>query len=330
MENVEEQIFSYPHLSVEEQREVEAYVEQHPEWASLFRDILVIESLAREIQVDEEADSLVAVYVVSRHIQLERPSPMLAKQLDSFEQKLKDRPDLQERVEAARRRLERVEAGLDPVAHFEEVTGHTLTTDEQQSTRDAERGASSGSDFSPFSWALVDRVLPLPLAVRGVGALLVALVGVYAVLFAASEASQSTLDRLAAVTVSDQVVQSYYSTNTRSVAAPTDSFGVDKLYLDALSTLRRARTSTLGLFPSYDMEALARVETQLGKVVDRMKPDSFLALEAQFYLGKVYLAQGKVEAARGCFKTVIKQQGRRLEEARTILQTLHETSPTGS
>jgi predicted negative regulator of RcsB-dependent stress response len=172
--------------------------------------------------------------------------------------------------------------------------------------------------------------MALPLAVRGVGAVAVLLLGTYAVLFAASTASQSTLDRLAAVDVSNQMVESYYSTNTRGASPPSaDTMRAGTLYLDALATLRDARTSTLGLFPSYDADALDRAEAQLRQVLNRTDQDSFLALEAQFYLGKAYLAQGRVDAARTRFETVVEREGRRAQEARRILDVLREEAPGG-
>jgi hypothetical protein len=187
-----------------------------------------------------------------------------------------------------------------------------------------------GRDSASPIRALVDRVLALPLAVRSAGAALLVLLGTYAALFVASTASQSPLDRLAAVSVSDQMVESYYSTSARGAGTTSDTQRVGDLYLDALSTLRGARTSTLGLFPSYDTTALRRAETRLKHVLDRTESGSFLALETQFYLGKVYLAQGRPDSARPRFETVVEREGRRVQDARRILRTLRTEYPGGA
>jgi hypothetical protein len=164
--------------------------------------------------------------------------------------------------------------------------------------------------------------------VRWGGAAIALLLGAYVVLFAASEASQSTVDRLAAVDVSNQVVDNYSSTATRSAVPARDTLTADQLYVDALTAVRNARTSTLGLFPRYDDSKLSRAEQLLTRVLDRTESGSFLALEAQFYLGKVRLAKDQVESARSNFVTVVEQEGRMAGEARSILETLQEEGPS--
>ena len=335
MNEVEEQILSYPHLPDEKKREVEAYVEDHPEWAELLRDVRSLESLTRDVRGDAKGadEPHLTAYVMAQYLETEVRSSALAAAFEDLERRMEEDPALRERVEAARRRLRRAEAEVDPVAQFESLTGHSLSPDaadaagapEERSSGADRRDADRAAAGSPPSVA--DRILALPLAVRGMAAAVAVLLGAYAVLFAASTASQSTADRLAAVDVSDQMVESYYSTNTRSAAAPSDTMRVDDLYLGALSTLRGARTSTLGLFPSYDAEALERAEAQLKEVLTRTETDSFLALETQFYLGKTHLAQGRIEAARKRFETVVEQGGRRAPEARSILEALREEVP---
>jgi len=333
MNDVEEQILSYPHLSDEKKRRVEAYVEEHPEWAPLLRDVRALESVARDGGEPISEEPLLVAYVVAQHLQFEVESEAMAEAFEAFERRMEEDVALRERVEAARRRLRRAEAKIDPVSQFEALTDHSLTTEEASASASgtaaaadrssADRGVSSVQSF-------VDRVMALPLAVRGLGAAVVVLLGTYAALFVASTASQSPLGRLATVEVSEQMMESYYSSPTTRSAAPTsDTAQVGPLYLEALSTLREARTSTLGLFPSYDSTALRRAETQLSRVLDRTEAGSFLGLEAQFYLGKTYLAQGRVDSARARFAAVVENEGRRAEEARRILRDLQNVSPEG-
>jgi TolA-binding protein len=267
---------------------------------------------------------------VARHLGTGDEAPALAEAFEALERRMEEDPALRERADAARRRLRKAEAAVDPVSQFEELTGHSLSPEPSPAPADASTGGAPAADREPAAptTSVVDRLLSLPLAVRGVGAVAVLLLGTYAALFVASTASQSTLDRLAAVDVSDQMVESYYSTNTRSATAPTaDTTQAGTLYLDALATLRGARSSTLGLFPSYDAEAIKRAEAQLKRVIDRTEQDSFLALEAQFYLGKALLAQGRVDAAWARFETVVENEGRRAQEARRLLDTLQEEAP---
>lgn len=327
MDNVEEQILSYPHLSVDKKREVESYVEAHPEWASLLEDVRAIESLVRN--VDDSDDALLTTYVVVQHLHPEQASSELKDAFRRLEQKMNDNSDLRERAEATRKRLEDAEAAIDPVVQFEELTGHSMEPNTEEASATAESTASSRNTSTSLS-ALLDELLRLPLAVRGVGAAVALLLGTYTVLFVASEASQSTLDRLATVNVSSQVVDNYTSTATRSAMPSADTVTADQLYVKALTAVRNARTSTLGLFPSYNTKTLNRAEELLTQVLDRTEAGSFLALEAQFYLGKVKLAQGQVEPARSHFKIVVQREGRMAAEAHSILKTLQEEYPAGS
>jgi hypothetical protein len=286
--------------------------------------------------VDETQSSsaFLTTYVVVQHLHPDQASSELKEAFRRLEQKMDNDPELRKRADAARRRLEDAEAAVDPVAQFEKFTGHSLEPEEAEAPASAEtttaahETARDRGTVAPL-WAFVDELLRLPMVVRGVGAAVVLLLGTYAVLLAASEASQSTLDRLAAVNVSNQVVDNYTSTATRSAVPSPDTLTADQLYVDALTAVRKARTSTLGLFPSYDTEKLDRAETLLNQVLDRAEPGSFLALEARFYLGKVQLARGQVEPARSNFKIVVKREGRMAAEARTILETLHEEYPVG-
>jgi len=332
MNDVEEQILSYPHLSDAKQQEVEAYVEAHPEWAPLLRDVRALESVARGDGGAFSDEPLLVAYVVTRHLRVEVESETMGEAFEAFERRMEADGGLRERVDAARRRLRSAEAKVDPVSQFEELTGHSLAA-ETSADADAvadELARSSADRDGASVRSLVDQVLALPLAVRGLGAVVVVLLGTYVGLFVAGTASQSPLDRLATVEVSEQMMDSYYSSpTTRSASPSSDTAQVGRLYLDALSTLRGARTSTLGLFPGYDSTALRRAETQLNRVLDRTEADSFLALEAQFYLGKAYLAQGRVDAARQRFETVVENEGRRAEEARRILRELRDVSPEG-
>lgn len=334
MQHVEEQILSYPHLSAEKQREIESYVEDHPEWASLLRDVRSIESLVRGEGKNTASDALLTTYVVVQRLHPGDVPPELDEAFQRLEQRIQKQPELQKRAEAIRERLTTAEAAVDPVAHFEALTGHALEPEAESAPASADattssRESTSEPETTPSPTALLDELLRLPLAVRWGGAAIALLLGAYVVLFAASEASQSTLDRLAAVDVSNQVVDNYNSTATRSAVPSRDTLTADQLYVDALSAVRDARTSTLGLFPSYDAKKLDRAEELLTRALDRTESGSFLALETQFYLGKVRLAKGQVDAARSNFRTVVEQEGRMAAEARSILETLRTEVPEG-
>ncbi len=326
MENIKEQIFAYPQLSTEEQRAVEAYVEANPEWASLLRDIRKIES---SIQEFPDAGPVLTTYVVAQCVGMEEPSPMLRDAFARLERALEQDDELRDRAEEIRSRLERAEKEIDPVSHFESLTGHSLTGSGGSDTSSEATGSQNDRSVQQqgagsFVWQLVDEFRALPLVVRGIGATLGVLLVGYFVLFTVDTATQSPLDRLAAVEVSDQMVESYYSTETRGAAPAADTLTTDELYLRSLSTLREAESSTFGLFQRYNPDSLRRAEKGLRRVLERTDPNSFLALEARFYLGKTYLARERVDEACTHLETVVEEDGRRADEARRILDALDE------
>ena len=315
MNDVEEQILSYPHLSAEEQREVEAYVESNPEWASLLQDVRSIEALSASAQTGLPSDPLLATYVTIRHLHPEEDVPPgLDTAFSKLETRIEHDASLRQKVDAAQRQLREAEAAIDPVSHFEALTEHTLEKETEPASTESPGTAPS----------LLKVFLNLPRLARWGAVVAVVLVGTYGALYGVSQATQSTLDRLAAVEVSDQVVENYATTELRGAQSGTDTASVDDQYLEALSVLREARSSTLGLFPQYDPERLEQAKQDLDRVLEQVEPGSFLALEAHFYLGKIALAQEEVDAAQRHLKTVVRREGRRADEAYEILKTLQQ------
>jgi len=350
MNTIEEQILAYPHLSSKEQREVEAYVQDHPEWTSLLRSVRTLEALARSAEVSEEAElteaNLLATYVVLKRLSPASIPPALREPFARLEKQVEHDDELQDRIETMRRRVESAEASVDATTHFEELTGHRLPSEDApvqlkengstapaspagpRSVQDRDRSADRSPTKSDSHDRAAARILSVP--ARWAMAALVLIAVLYGGLYAASWASQSTLDRLARVDVNEDVIESYQARVRSPIAAARNDTTPDDLYLQALPLLRSARTSTLGLFPHVDHKKLREAEGLLQRVIGQTEPGSFLQLEAHFYLGKINLAQGEVEVARDHFKTVVQQEGRRTTEAYQVLKRLEETYPAAS
>jgi hypothetical protein len=325
MDDIEERILSYPHLFRDRQREIEAYVEKNPEWAPLLRDVRSVEDLSANLRADLPSDTLLTTYVMVQHLDGNGDmSPQLRKAFDRMEAHIEKDDALRREVEAAQRRLTEAEAAIDPVFHFETLTEHELEVEPGPDETEGADAVGSTSESAPSptpSWK--DVLWGLPRLVRRGLAVAVILTGVYGGLYGLSLTTQSTLNRLAALDISDQVVDNYANARMRS-ATPEASSPVDEEYVEALSLLEDARVSTLGLFPRYDPDRLAQAEQHLETVLERAAPDSFLALEAHFYLGKIALAQEDIDAARSHFKTVVQREGRQTQEAHEILKTLQQ------
>lgn len=328
MENVREQILSYPQRSAEEQRRVEKYVEAHPEWAPLFRDIRRLESFLRKAGGD---DPILTSYVVAQEVEMEGLSSTFEEAFGRIERALDEDEELRAQIDEMQEQFEQAEADLNPVSHFESVTGHSLSDREDGSASLGEPSRdnpdappqASGSRGAQGGAALL---LSLPPIVQRIGSGLLGLLAVYLGLFAIDQATQSTFDRLATIEVSDQMVESYYSSQTQRTVSGPDTTTVDDVYLGSLATLRQAESTTFGLFREYHRDSLRHAKRGLERVLNRTEPSSFLASEARFYLGKLCLAEKRIEKARAHFEAVVQQDGRRAPEAQRILKSLEETS----
>ena len=333
MKEIEQHILNYRELSPEEREAVEAYVAEHPEWTSLLREVKGLEALAEEARLfdaPEDAENALAYYVVARHLHPGGLSPALRELFADLEARLDTDAELRARCEAMEARLQEVMDAIDPVAHFEQLTGRQLKNrgsggangsadapDETQTAPDRPP-KSSGTSFG----VRVKRVS------RWVGMAAVALAAFYGVLFTASKLSQSEVEALSFVAMSEMELEGY-SVRTRS-ASPSpeeEAPSTDVLYQRALSALQSAQTSTLGLFPRFDEQELSRAESLLQQVVEQEEENSFLQLEAYFFLGKAHLAQGKVDSARADFKRVVIGEGRRTQDASAILERLQQIAP---
>ncbi len=335
MKSPQEHILAYPHLSSEDKKEVEVYVDEHPEWKPLLRDVRALESLAHDAQrisALPPGDEVLATYVMAQGLYPGGAPPSMRDAFKRLEARMETDADLRAQYERVRSHLEELDAAFDPPAHFEDLTGHAALrdADAQSASSDpdnAETGASSRAvrEPEPPSRTTAERVSAWGMSAAGrwTIAAVALLVVVYGALYVGSRLSQDPLDRLASVRVDQDVLDSY-QVRTRSVAPDPGSTSVDQTYLTALRTLDEARQSTLGLFPHYEADKLDRAEELLLTVVEQTDDGSFLQLEALYYLGNVQLARGNVERARRSLKAVAQLEGRRAEEAYAILKELQQ------
>lgn len=307
---LEEKIFIYPQLSEEEQREVDRYVERHPELAPLLDEVKVAgvfdsDRLRETTPPNREA---LAYYVATRHFSARALPPALQPLFERIEQRLAADPEWRAQYEAFVRRLEAAADRSDPAAQFEALSGHTLESQEVPADR------SSRHDPHPRGtrrarWAAV--------------AVLVCL-GLYGMLWVADGLMQSDMERLAAVESSELQLEGYTTTMRGGRQLP-DTASSDALHLEALAHMRKARTSFLGLFRRYDPPAIREAASLFERVIEREEEHSYLQLEAYYFLGKIRLAQGRREEALTAFGQVVEGGGRNADEAREIVRELAGT-----
>jgi hypothetical protein len=303
MNDIEQKLLTYDDLAPAEQEEVARYVEEHPEWAPLLAEVRALHALLRAGRADAAPDaSAVAEYVLSRA--LDPPSPEREARHAHVEAALAEDPALARQAREMARTLEQIAAeSEDPVAHFERLTGRRLDA------------APAAPAATPAPRVL--RWQPLRLALAACLALAV----LYGALALASRLTQPERALLADL---GDLPGDYEGLRFRG-DAPADRTA-DR-YALALEALDDARSSTLGLFPTYDAAALDTVAARLREVVDTSGPGSWEGLEALYVLGKIRLYQGRDEEAIWALQAVVALEGPHAADARRLLDYLqHEAA----
>ncbi len=330
MKPIEERILLYSELSPEERSEVDAYVASHPELSELLEGVRAFENLVKEAQAfagQPPGDSVLAYYVATRLLERHPMPEGLRGVFARLEAALENDAALRERYGIFERRMRELEAASDAVAQFERLAGYTLEPPGEGERPPALHPSKPRrmADRASRRPARLFRTARLP--ARWAMAASLALVALYGVLFVISEASRPALDRSLHL---DEDAGAFNGLHVRSGNGGFMTGPADSLYFRAMDALGEARTSTLGLFPHYDAERLREAAGYLKKVVEMEEPNTFLYLEAQFFLGKIYLAQGNLPEAEAAFEAVVSGQGSRMDEAREMLRRLRASSARGA
>ncbi|HLT47414.1 MAG TPA: hypothetical protein VK002_09325 [Rubricoccaceae bacterium] len=303
MNDIEQKLLLYDDLPPEEQEEVERYVQVHPEWTALLAEARALRALLRSTHDDDAAPDAtdIADYVVARALGKRRPPPEYAARYARVEAALAADPALERQAREMLKTLEQVAAEAeDPMAQFERLTGRRL------------EARAPAAPTAPAPRVL--RWQPLRLALAACLALGV----LYGALALASRLAQPERALLADL---GDLPDDYGGLRLRG-DAPVDR--TSERYALALDGLKDARESVLGLFPSYDDEALDAVADRLREVVDASGPDSWEGLEALYVLGKIRLYQGQDEEATWALQSVVALEGPHASEARRLLDYLQQ------
>lgn len=95
-------------------------------------------------------------------------------------------------------------------------------------------------------------------------------------------------------------------------------------YALALEYLGEARSSVLGLFPSYNDDRLNAAAAELEGVIEASGEDSWEGLEALYILGKIRLYQNNTAEALWALQSVVALEGPHAAEARRLLDHLQD------
>lgn len=279
-----ERLRDYLALTDAERARTDAEAALRPDLAEEWADARALAALTDSVR---QADDL-ASRVVDEHLSL---GPVVA----------------DPSADALREEVARLTAEAeDPVAQFERLTGHALSSAAPPHQGDGR------SDNRPIRLAADRSAVPrrAPL-LRRLAVALVAGVGLYGMAFAGSLLSTPERTRVADV---GDIAASY-----RPMRGPE----LNDRYAEAVEELRSARQSTLGLFPYYDKARLDAAAEAFAAIATEAPEDQF-GKEAALALGRIRLLQGRDEEARTALDAVMAQNRFRAPEAARLLDFLDE------
>lgn len=334
MNSIEQALLNYDDLPASERTAVDAYLDEHPEAEAMLAEGRAIRALledaARAGADVPDAESL-ARYLASQYTAGHHALPPdLAALGERIEAAFDEHPELERRYAMMEDRLKALTATAEsPAAQFERLTGRPLAYElndlaaEPVPPLPAPAPAPEPIRTRARSWrsSVTDRAA-VPLLRRvtlprlALAASIIAVL-FYGGLFLASQSSMTPYERLAGL---NQVAEEFEGLRLRGADGGMDP--VADRYAEALETLHDARSTTVGLFPTYDPDGLNRATVLLEEAASLGEPDGPIALEAWFVIGKIMLYQGNVEAARDAFQAVVDQRGPSAPDAQRLLDEL--------
>lgn len=364
MNTLEHDIFRYVDLSDAEQRAVEKRVAERPEYEALLAEVKQLETELRRVRLPNASDadetmpeSLLALYAIDRARSAQAADrEALRPFFEDVEARLAHDTDLQRRVQPMIDRAKELDDAFDVTSHLQAVTGIDLETvpvrdnaehgDENDaassagapvknvhgrngrkntrmasSSSRADRGAASRTTETTSPGRVSDQVWT---GMRYAAVIAAVLLVVYGGLLGISMATQAPAERMAVLDPDEMEVEGYQMRTRSATTAPRSN---DERFLQALEVLQAAHRAPLGLFPRFNEAEVQEAQDLLTEVVDNEETGSFLQLEASFFLAKTHLAQSEIEPARQALKRVVMGEGRRINEATRMLESLQRHYP---
>ena len=300
MQHIKEKILLYFDLPEDEKASVEQHVREHPELKALFAESQALHTMLKTVREEAIPDASALIdYVLFSAITVGNPPADVAARHARTEAVVRERPELQAQVEAIRSSLHRLtETAEDPIARFERLTMHdqgsSLTP---AADREAVARRQGMRLFRPVRLALAASL---------------AFVAVYGALSVMSWQLQSERARLAGLHNTAEVFEELRFRGQSIESRPDD-------LVQSLEILREARSSTLGLFSSYDGDRLDAAAELAERVAADEEQTTLQRGQAHYILGKIRMYQGRdVEAARA-LQAVVDHQVPGAEDARRLL-----------
>lgn len=155
MEKMEEKLWAYGTLSLEEKHSVDQYVAMHPEYAPLLGEVQALYEVLAAAGFADSPGDLALAYYVAHEVMTGEGMPMDAGggALGGVFSKLRRRLDKDREAHARylliKARMEAIAADSDPVAHFEKLTGEKVDPLPPARSRSQERDRKASREDRP-------------------------------------------------------------------------------------------------------------------------------------------------------------------------------------
>jgi len=295
--SVEELVYTLPDLPPGERKRIREQVErEHPELLPLLDDM---ERLAHVLDSARSSkrpvsDNFVAGLLLDKS--LGTLTPTRERLWESLNAHLELYPELRERVETMNKRLEQLADST------EFVFDPNLDIRPAAPPRPAVRLRRAVVRFS-FIAASVALFL-------------------WGVSLSSNRARTDDLGKIAMISAGEADGREFLSTVRSAENAVSSLSDNERLFLEGLAQLNAARTTTFGLFPTYNLETLRSAEQHFQRVVDLATPGSYLSYEAAFWLGRTRAGRGDLNGAIRMFEYVAEGGGARTPQSTEFLDRL--------
>ena len=319
MKKLEDKIWQFGLLSPEEQVAVELQVQQDADMAIVLEEVKILYQLLKESQLidDTQSDLAIAYYIAHKSFASAGAPAKMAVAYEQLEQQVREDEDVHKRYKLIQARLEEIASYSDPVTQFEELTGHNIhdipVADKRKMIFDRkDRGPIVREPgFRQNKWVS--------------SAALVVAIGFLGILL-----GNNRLERLAYLEAETVVLLS--PSEFRGSAEVARVFEPEMIQQQALLKegvleFLNAQDSWMNVYYTYDRESLFRAEQviiSLKKTLDQQSDlvDGWLLNETSFVLAKIYLAQHRLEEAKGLLEEVEHHPGDLYNKARQLLDRL--------
>lgn len=282
--NIEDWILDYCGYDKVEKHQVEEFVQNNPEWETVFQSARHWDALLSDARMiaDPDHDEVHLPYAVvtgsSFWTRRARPLQQLVARIHRRVEKEERLSDVRFQLEE---RIHELGSETSAIDHFESVTGQRFRAFGRLKRGPRSAGAPRLTQNVVSTGFVVGRKL-----VRG----FTLLAGVYLILFAASTFRESPLERMAHLT-SDDYSWTELGISTRGNDIEWERSMVNR-YNEALRLARSSSRSFFGLFPTYRMDKLSRARVLLLRTISSQEKQESVPPGAYLTLAKLHFLLG--------------------------------------